>query len=58
VDDRFTLLELEQDLPGESVEQQQLLEQELRSPRDPGGHAALGESPAPEAGATGVDELQ
>ncbi len=55
VDDRFTLMELEQDLQGVSVEQQQLLEQELRSPRDPGGHAALGESPAPEAGGPGVD---
>ena len=48
-------MELEQDLPGVSLEQQQLLEQELRSPRDPGGHAALGESPAPEAGGPGVD---
>ena len=55
VDDRFTLMELEQDLPGVSLEQQQLLEQELRSPRDPGGHAALGESPAPEAGDPGAD---
>ncbi len=56
VDDRFTLLDLDQDLPGASLEQQQQLQQELRSPRAPGGHAALGESPAPEAGATGVDE--
>ena len=56
VDDRFTLLDLDQDLPGVSLEQQQQLQQELRSPRAPGGHAALGESQAPEAGATGVNE--
>jgi len=56
VDDRFTLLDLIQDLPGVPLEQRQQLQQELRSPRAPGGHAALGESPSPEAGATGVDE--
>ena len=56
VDDRFTLLDLDQDLPGVSLENHQQLQQELRSPRAPGGHAALGESPSPEAGATGVNE--
>ena len=56
VDDRFTLLDLDQDLPGVSLEQRQQLQQDLRSPRAPGGHAALGESSVPEAGATGVDE--
>ena len=56
VDDRFTLLELDQDLQGVSLETQQQLQQELRSPRAPGGHAALGESPTSEAGATGVNE--
>ena len=56
VDDRFTLLDLDQDLPGVSLEKHQQLQQELRSPRAPGGHAALGESPLPEAGATGVNE--
>ena len=56
LDDRLTLLDLDQDLPGGSLEQQQELQQELRSPRAPGGHAALGESPVPEAGATGDNE--
>ena len=56
LDDRFTLLDLVQDVPGASLEQRQQLQQELRSPRAPGGHAALGESPSPEAGATGVNE--
>jgi len=57
LDDRFTLLDLVEDLPGVSLEQRQQLQQELRSPREPGGHAALGESPpSPEAGATGVNE--
>ena len=56
VDDRFTLLDLDQDLQGISLEQRQQLQQDLRSPRAPGGHASLGESSAPEAGATGVDE--
>jgi len=56
VDDHFTLLDLDQDLPGVSLEKHQQLQQELRSPRAPGGHAVLGESPSPEAGATGVNE--
>ena len=56
VDDRFTLLDLDQDLPGASLEQRRQLQQQLRSPRDPGGHASLGESPASEAGRGGVDE--
>ena len=56
VDDQFTLLELETDDPRLNPEQRQQLEQELRSPRAPGGHAALGESPNPEAGASGVDD--
>ena len=55
VDDRFMLLDLDPELPGVSLEQQELLQRELRSPRDAGGHAALGESPAPEAGGPGVD---
>ncbi len=52
----FFLLDLDQDLPGVSLEKHQQLQQELRSPRAQGGHAALGESPSPEAGATGVNE--
>ena len=56
VDDRFTLLELDQGLSGVALERRQLLQQELRSPRSPGGHAALGESAGPEPGAPGVDE--
>ena len=56
VDDQFTLLELEADEPRLNPEQRQQLEQQLRSPREPGGHAALGESPNPEAGASGVDD--
>ena len=56
LDDRFTLLDLVQDLPGISLEQRHQLQQELRSPRAPGGHAALGESTSPEVGATGVNE--
>ena len=55
VDDRFTLLELDQGLAGVALEQRELQQQELRSPRSPGGHAALGESAGPEAGAPGVD---
>ncbi len=56
VDDQFTLLELEEEDPLLTPEQRQQLEQQLRSPREPGGHAALGESPNPEAGASGVDD--
>ena len=40
VDDRFTLLDLDRAAPG----QREQLDQELRSPRGPGGHAALRES--------------
>ena len=56
VDDRFTLLELDQDDPVLTPEQRQRLDQQLRSPRASGGHAALGESPDPEAGASGVND--
>ena len=56
LDDRFTLLDLVQDVPRASLEQRQQLQQELRSPRAPGGHAALGEFPSSEAGATGVNK--
>ena len=50
LDDRLTLLELDRVLPEMSPGERQLLEEELRSPRAPGGHASLGESPAPPAG--------
>lgn len=56
VDDRFTLLELDQDLSGLLPEQRPLKQKELRSPRAPGGHASLGESSSPEAGGPGVTE--
>lgn len=44
VDDRFTLLDLDRNAPVLEPEQRQQFEQELRSPRGPGGHAALRES--------------
>ena len=52
VDDRFTLLDLDRDAPVLTPGQREQLDQELRSPRAPGGHAALGESEAFEADAT------
>ena len=52
VDDRFTLLDLDRDAPVLTLGQREQLDQELRSPRAPGGHAALGESEAFEADAT------
>lgn len=44
VDDRFTLLDLDRESSDLGSEERQQLDQELRSPRAPGGHAALGES--------------
>ena len=52
VDDRLTLLDLDRDAPVLEPGQREQLDQELRSPRAPGGHAALGESEASEADAT------
>ncbi|MBL6797456.1 MAG: hypothetical protein ISQ53_01525 [Synechococcus sp. BS307-5m-G39] len=52
VDDRFTLLDLDRDVPVLDPGQREQLDQELRSPRSPGGHAALGESEPSEADAT------
>ena len=44
VDARFTLLDLDRESSDLGSEERQQLDQELRSPRAPGGHAALGES--------------
>ncbi|WP_415409574.1 hypothetical protein ACLM45_12530 [Synechococcus sp. A10-1-5-9] len=44
VDDRFTLLDLDRESSDLGSEERQQLDQELRSPRAPRGHAALGES--------------
>ncbi|ABI45293.1 hypothetical protein [Synechococcus sp. CC9311] len=52
VDDRFTLLELEQMSPDLDPQRVQDLEDQLRSPRAAGGHASLGESDSSEAPAS------
>ncbi|NKB73088.1 MAG: hypothetical protein GKR83_01055 [Synechococcus sp. s2_metabat2_7] len=52
VDDRLTLLELEQISPDLDPQRLQELEDQLRSPRAPGGHASLGESDSSEAPAS------
>ena len=52
VDDRLTLLELEQISPDFDPQRLQDLEDQLRSPRAIGGHASLGESDASEAPAS------
>ena len=52
VDDLFTLLELEQISPDFDPQRLQDLEDQLRSPRSPGGHASLGESYSSEAPAS------
>jgi hypothetical protein len=52
VDDRLTLLELEQISPDVDPQRVQDLEDQLRSPRAAGGHASLGESDASEAPAS------
>jgi hypothetical protein len=52
VDDRFTLLELEQISPDLDPQRLQDLEDQLRSPRAPGGHASLGELDSSEAPAS------
>ena len=52
VDDRLTLLELEQISPDFDPQRVQDLEDQLRSPRAIGGHASLGESDASEAPAS------
>ncbi len=52
VDDRLTLLELEQASPDLDPQRVQDLEDQLRSPRAAGGHASLGESDASEAPAS------
>jgi hypothetical protein len=52
VDDRLTLLELEQITPDFDPQRVQDLEDQLRSPRAIGGHASLGESDASEAPAS------
>ena len=52
VDDRLTLLELEQISPDGDQQRLQDLEDQLRSPRSPGGHASLGESDSSEAPAS------
>ncbi len=52
VDDRLTLLELEQSSPAMDPQRVQELEDQLRSPRAAGGHASLGESDASEAPAS------
>ena len=52
VDDRLTLLELEQISPAMDPQRVQELEDQLRSPRAAGGHASLGESDASEAPAS------
>ena len=52
VDDLFTLLELEQISPDFDPQRLQDLEDQLRSPRSPGGHASLGESDSSEATAS------
>ncbi len=52
VDDRLTLLELEQTSPDLDLQRVQDLEDQLRSPRAIGGHASLGESDASEAPAS------
>ena len=52
VDDRLTLLELEQISPDFDPQRLQDLEDQLRSPRSPGGHASLGESDSSEAPAS------
>ena len=52
VDDRFTLLELEQISPDLDPQRLQELEDQLRSPRAPGGHASLGELDSSEAPAS------
>ncbi|AKN61061.1 hypothetical protein WB44_08065 [Synechococcus sp. WH 8020] len=52
LDDRLTLLELEQMSPDLDPQRVQDLEDQLRSPRAAGGHASLGESDASEAPAS------
>ena len=52
VDDRLTLLELEQISPDLDPQRVKDLEDQLRSPRAAGGHASLGESDASEAPAS------
>ena len=52
VDDRLTLLELEQISPDLDPQRLQELEDQLRSPRAPGGHASLGELDSSEAPAS------
>ena len=52
VDDRLTLLELEQISPDFDPQRLQDLEDQLRSPRAIGGHASLGESDSSEAPAS------
>ena len=52
VDDRLTLLELEQISPDFDPQRVQDLEDQLRSPRAAGGHASLGESDSSEAPAS------
>jgi hypothetical protein len=52
VDDRLTLLELEQISPDFDPQRLQDLEDQLRSPRAAGGHASLGESDSSEAPAS------
>ena len=52
VDDRLTLLELEQSSSAMDPQRVQELEDQLRSPRAAGGHASLGESDASEAPAS------
>jgi predicted Zn-dependent peptidase len=52
VDDRLTLLELEQISPDFDPQRVKDLEDQLRSPRAAGGHASLGELDASEAPAS------
>ena len=52
VDDRLTLLELEQIAPDSDPQRVRDLEDQLRSPRASGGHASLGELDASEAPAS------